>query len=80
MLNGGLPKQALASAVLLLTRVSSVEPDYDGLVSSFKHVIDGLVEIGILKSDKPSCIKSTYVWERGSRGHGKIKVLVKEAD
>ena len=36
-------EQPLEKAHLRLTRFSSIEPDPDGLVISFKHVIDGLV-------------------------------------
>lgn len=73
------PAQPLTSAALILIRVSSSQPDFDGLVSGFKPIIDALVECGVLESDKPSCLKDPkFVWERGSRGHGKIKVKVME--
>ncbi len=74
------PAQPLSSAVLSLTRMSSVEPDFDGLVSGFKPVIDGLVECGIILSDKMSCIgQPKYFWERVARGGGRIKVKVEES-
>lgn len=72
-------KQAepLDSAVLTLTRVSSVEPDTDGLISGFKHVIDGLVECGVLANDRPSNIGIPhYRWEKCAPGKGKIRVRV----
>lgn len=73
------PPQPLASAALTLTRVSSVEPDYDGLVSSFKHIIDALVEHGVLVGDKRKHIGvSKYLWERGPKSHGKVRVEVRE--
>lgn len=66
-------------AKLTLTRFSSVAPDSDGLVSGFKHVIDGLVECGVLENDKVTNIgMPTYQWEKASRGHGKIQVIVEE--
>ncbi len=75
------PPQPLTSAVLCLTRVSSSEPDHDGLVSGFKHVIDGLVECGVIATDKPSCIgQPRFFWEKGSRGHGYIKVKVESVE
>ena len=77
-LNGALPAQPLVSAALRLVRVSSNEPDFDGLVSGFKPIIDGLVECGVLLNDKPSCIKSEYLWERGPRGKGSVRVQVRE--
>lgn len=71
------PPQPLSSAVLTLTRASSQEPDFDGLVSGFKPVIDALVINGIIESDKPSCIKTpTFIWEKALPGLGKIKIRV----
>lgn len=68
-------------AKLTLTRHSAVEPDFDGLVSSFKHVIDGLVEAGVIPSDKPSVIgQPDYRWERAPRGRGYIRVKVEPAE
>lgn len=71
------PPQPLTSAALTLTRVSSVEPDYDGLVSSFKHIIDALVEQGVIAGDKREHIGvPKYLWERGPKSHGKVRVKV----
>lgn len=74
----GLDNLKLNRAVLTLTRHSSVEPDFDGLVSSFKHVIDGLVVYGVLTSDKSSVIgQPKYFWEYGiKRVGGKISVKI----
>ena len=67
----------LAKAKLTLVRCSSSEPDFDGLVSSFKHVIDGLVSAGVIINDKTSTIgQPTYLWEKTKRGMGHIKVTV----
>ena len=75
--HGRLPHKPLASAALTLTRVSSAEPDFDGLVSGFKAVIDGLVECGVIVTDKPSCIgQPKFLWEKGRPGHGKVRVKV----
>ncbi len=71
------PPTPLTTATLVMTRLSSVEPDHDGLVGSFKSVIDALVKIRILENDKPSNIGSpTYLWEKTKQGAGKIKVKV----
>lgn len=73
------PKAPLNRAKLTLTRFSSSEPDFDGLVSSFKPVIDGLITSGVLENDKFSNIgRSEYVWINTQRGQGKIKVIVEE--
>lgn len=73
------PKEPLNKAKLTLTRCSSSEPDFDGLVSSFKHVLDGLKESKIIIDDKPSVIGSpTYLWMKVSPKAGRIKVKVEE--
>lgn len=67
----------LEQAKITLVRASSSEPDFDGLVSSFKHVIDGLVEAGVLKNDKPSVIgQPVYLWEKCAPRQGHIRVTV----
>lgn len=69
----------IAEPRLTLTRFSTREPDFDGLVSSFKHVIDGLVEAGAILDDKVSIIgQPTYLWEKAKPKQGKIKVRVEE--
>lgn len=76
--HGG-PLKPLEVARLTLTRFSSNEPDPDGLVSSFKHVIDGLVEACVLKNDKISNIgMPDYRWVKCRRGQGSIQVIVEE--
>lgn len=78
---GKRPSEPLLKAKLTLIRCSSVEPDYDGLVSSFKHVIDGLVKSGILVSDKMSHIGApAYLWELTAPKKGKIKVRIEEVN
>jgi hypothetical protein len=73
------PPQPLPKAKLTLTRGSSVEPDFDGLVSSFKHVIDALVDGGIIVNDKMQNIgQPTYLWQKAPQGEGFIKVIVEE--
>lgn len=71
------PLAPLNKARLVLVRHSGSEPDFDGLVSSFKHVVDGLVDGRILHDDKPSVVGCPeYRWERAPRGKGKISVRV----
>lgn len=74
---GEFPFSALSKANITLTRYSSVEPDFDGLVSSFKHVIDGLKVAGVIIDDKASVIgQPKYLWEKAKPRMGKIKVRV----
>jgi hypothetical protein len=71
------PAAPLKKARLTLIRFSSTEPDFDGLVSSFKPVLDGLIKCGVLEDDKPSNIgKSSYEWEYAKAKQGKIKVKI----
>lgn len=71
------PKTPLKKAKLTLVRLSAKEPDFDGLVSGFKHVIDGLVEAGVLENDKSSNIgQPTYLWQYTSPKSGRIKITV----
>lgn len=75
--NGDWIKEPMQKAKLTLIRFSSVEPDFDGLVSSFKHVIDGLVEAGVIVNDKVSNIgQPSYKWTYAPPKKGKIKVRV----
>lgn len=68
---------SMEKAKLILTRFSSTSPDPDGLVSGFKHVVDGLVEAGVLKNDKISNIgMPEYRWEKCAPKKGKIRVEV----
>jgi len=48
---GKKPEKPLSNCYLVLVRFSCSMPDYDGLVSGFKHPIDGLVRAGVLVDD-----------------------------
>lgn len=75
------PAAPLPFAKLTLVRCSATEPDFDGLVSCFKHIIDGLVSSGILANDRTSNIgQPRYRWEKTPKGKGCVKVTVEEWD
>lgn len=75
------PIRPLQLAKLSLVRCSSSRPDPDGLVSSFKHVIDGLRKASIICNDQFENIgMPEYKWEEAPRGKGKIKVKVEEIE
>lgn len=77
ILHKAIPPKPLKRAKLTLTRCSSQEPDFDGLVSSFKHIIDGLILGGIIENDKMSNIgQPTYIWEKAPREKGKVIIEV----
>jgi Holliday junction resolvase RusA-like endonuclease len=71
------PEKPLVKAKLRLTRFSSVEPDFDGLVQSFKPVVDALTYVGIIKDDKPSIIgQPIYKWKKVAPKKGAIRIEV----
>jgi len=74
------PAEPLAKAKLRLERCSSVRPDYDNLCASFKHVIDGLVEAGILAGDTHEIIGvPEYLWSKAAPSMGHVNVRVEAA-
>jgi len=71
------PPTPLKHAKLTLTRCSSSSPDSDGLVSGFKHIIDGLVLCGVLENDRFENIgMPTYIWRRVPMKKGKMLITV----
>lgn len=73
------PLKPLKKAKLTLIRFSAVAPDYDGLVRGFKCVVDGLVRAGVLEDDKlENTGQWNCHWEKTSRAHGRILILVDE--
>lgn len=80
-LQAGWSGPALNKARLTLIRHSSSEPDADGLVSSFKHVTDGLIKVGVIVDDKPSVIGfPTFQWRKIARNNGFIEVIVENLE
>lgn len=78
-LGPNIPPAPLKKAKLTLTRCSSICPDSDGLVSSFKHIIDGLVRGRVLVNDKFENIgMPEYLWEKAAKGSGHVKIKVQE--
>lgn len=74
-----LPAIPFKLAKVSLTRFSAREPDCDNLAASFKHVLDGLVEAGVIIDDKPSYIgQPIFLWQKAKQREGKIKVVVEE--
>lgn len=52
-------------------------PDYDGLVGSFKYVVDGLVKAGVIVDDKTSVIgDSKYNWVKSKKIDQRIEVEI----
>lgn len=74
-----LPPKPLEKAKLTLIRHSSSEPDSDGLVISFKPVIDALVKAGVLVNDKRGNIgMPEYDWRQAPPKKGFITIKIEE--
>lgn len=76
--DAGILNLNLEKAKITLERHSNREPDFDGIVMSFKPVLDGLVEAGVIVDDKSKVIgQPSYKWvKRPSSSGGMIKVRV----
>ena len=76
---GQIPPKPFTKVELSFIRASSSMPDYDGLVSSFKYVLDALVKHGVLIDDNLNvCSNPNYSWLKTKRGQGYIQVEVKQ--
>jgi len=54
-------------------------PDYDGLVSAFKSVVDGLKEAGVILDDKyENTGPWNCVWRKAKSKQGFVRVIVEE--
>lgn len=73
------PAVPLTKAKLICRRHSCKAPDFEGLVSSFKHLIDGLVVHKILIDDNMDIIgKPDFRWLKAPRGKGFIEIEIEE--
>lgn len=76
---GKKPPSPLKRAIIVLVRHSSVEPDPDNLVASFKPILDGLRTAGIIHDDKRVNIGApSFLWKKAPSKEGKVTVEVKE--
>lgn len=68
----------LTKANLSFTRFSSKPPDYDGLVSGFKVILDSLVKCGVLIDDNVTIIgQPSYKWEyRPTKQGGRVRIRI----
>jgi hypothetical protein len=74
-----LPAEPLKSAKVKFLRCSSCEPDFENNAQSFKPVLDGLVECGVLSDDSPRVVgKPDYDWKSAPKGKGFIQIRVEE--
>jgi len=80
-LNDTQPEVPLEKAKITCIRHSSGDPDFDGLVGSYKNCIDALVECGIIANDKPKNIgQPTYVAMKAPPSKGRIEIIIEEIE
>lgn len=70
------PLKPLTKASAIFTRYSSASPDFDGLVSSFKHLQDGLVDAQIIIDDTMKVLDSTYKWTKIKPKQGYVTIEI----
>lgn len=74
-----MPEKPLKRYKLTLVRCSSVEPDWDGAVGSFKIVVDALRACKVIEDDKYSMSGPWAVsWKKVKQKEGHIIVTVEE--
>lgn len=72
-----IPEKPLDRANITLIRHSSQCPDYDGLVQSFKPLVDGLVKAKIIIDDNMKVIgKPDYQWKLAPIRKGFVEIVV----
>ncbi len=73
------PPTPLTKARLICTRCSSVKADFDNLAISFKPLVDGLRDAGIIADDKDSIlVERQYLHEVAKKNAGKVRIVVEE--
>lgn len=78
---GHRPGKPLELARLTLTRHSTICPDFDGLVGSFKFPVDALVDCGIIIDDNMQVIgMPDFRWEKAKANEGKITIRVESLE
>lgn len=78
---GKAPPKPLTKAKISFIRYSACRPDFDGLVSGFKRILDGLRLANIILDDNYDVIgQPEYSWERAPKSQGKVKIKVTEME
>ena len=73
------PPTPLTACRITCTRHSSQPMDFDNLAMSFKPLIDGLVESGIIKDDNQGVILDRkYLCQTAAPKAGRVSIVVEE--
>jgi len=76
---GKTPWKPVKKYELVLTRFSASEPDFDGLTSTWKWIIDGLIQAGVIDDDKLSNSGPWGIyWEKAPKNKGYVTIEVIE--
>lgn len=70
------PIKRLPFAYITLTRHSPRMCDFDGLVGSFKAVLDALVTHGVIEDDSPKFVEVDYQWTKTPTAKQGVSVKV----
>lgn len=77
----GTPRVPLTKAKLTLVRCSARAPDADGLVQSFKPVVDAFKKLNIIIDDNMNVIgMPTYQWEKAPMKKGFIRIELESVE
>ena len=72
-------KKPFEAVRITCIRRSSREMDFDNLVASFKPIIDGITDAGIIRDDKNSVVRERiFRWEPAPNARGHIQITVEE--
>jgi Holliday junction resolvase RusA-like endonuclease len=75
---GLIPPAPYQKAEVTLTRCSAAVGDMDNIAASFKAVLDGLTEAGVIEDDSPKHVELSYGWEKAKALAGHIRIQVKD--
>lgn len=64
---------------IVVTRCSSVRPDFDNMVSGGKYIIDALVKLEMIPDDAPDFVRAMYHWAKAPPREGKMLIEILEA-
>lgn len=73
--NGGRDKQ-LSRAHITFTRCSPRQCDFDGLVGSYKPVLDSLVFHRVISGDAPGDVELSYFWEKTPKKNQGVRIVI----
>lgn len=77
---GNTPQSPLKKVRLVITRISSRQPDKDNLYASCKQLIDALKNLEVITDDAPKYLDLECNWEKGQREQAKTRINIREIE